>query len=128
MNKKEVTPWRYWFFFASLYFVYQIIKDYKFLPSPGLLSIMKIKQMIENKQFDFIIDVRTSSEYEKGHYENAINIPFSEISDTDLSVFHNRTILLYCETGRRAKLAWNEFREEIKYVYYTDKTYDELSS
>jgi phage shock protein E len=54
-----------------------------------------------------LIDVRTGVEFDAGHLDGAINIPFDTIaagitaaaSDTDAE------IVLYCRTGRRSALA-----------------------
>ena len=54
-----------------------------------------------------IIDVRTPSEYDDGHLENALNIPLDKISSeiarrvTD----KNQPILLYCLSGSRSGIA-----------------------
>jgi phage shock protein E len=52
---------------------------------------------------EIIIDVRTKEEYNKSHIPNAINIPYDSI-DT-YKAAKDTKIILYCNTGRRAKIA-----------------------
>ena len=51
-----------------------------------------------------IVDVRTLEEFQQGHVPNAINVPLSEIIDNTavLTSFKEKTIILYCRSGRRA--------------------------
>ena len=55
-----------------------------------------------------IIDVRSSQEYEEGHLENAINIPYYEIKNKINKISNNKEkeIVLYCEAGTRSKKAY----------------------
>jgi phage shock protein E len=57
----------------------------------------------------FLIDVRTSEEFNSGHRDGAINIPVEEISDGKLGVITNipkdTPIELYCLSGSRAGYA-----------------------
>ncbi len=48
-----------------------------------------------------IIDVRESYEYQNGHI-NSINIPMSEILEKHGYIKPNKTVVIYCQTGRRA--------------------------
>ena len=51
-----------------------------------------------------IIDVRTPSEFKKGHIENAINVDFKAANFIEnISFFDkNKTLLIYCRTGNRS--------------------------
>lgn len=62
---------------------------------------------------NLLVDVRTPSEYASGHIKNAVNIPFNKIAE-DIKYFapnKERTIVLYCESGARAKFAENILKE-----------------
>jgi len=50
-----------------------------------------------------IIDVRTATEYNEGHIENAINIPIDNISEITYS--KDEVIILYCASGVRSSNA-----------------------
>jgi len=65
----------------------------------------------------FIVDVRTPDEYNAGHFPGATNIPLDTVKDR-LSEFgdKNRTIVVYCRSGRRSGLA----QQILKDAGYTD--------
>lgn len=56
---------------------------------------------------DFVIDVRTKGEFDSGHIENALNIPFETIGDRIAGVTQDKgaTIVVYCRSGRRSGIA-----------------------
>jgi len=49
------------------------------------------------------IDVRSATEYSQGHVEQALNIPYTEISEgiAELGTDKDAVIYLYCRSGRR---------------------------
>lgn len=61
----------------------------------------------ENKNA-ILIDVRTKEEYDSGHIEKAINIPYDKIVDT-LSTYgtidFDTPIIVYCKSGGRSNMA-----------------------
>jgi len=54
-----------------------------------------------------ILDVRTLSEFNEGHIPNAILLPYNEIKDKAETILPDidKTILVYCRSGRRSELA-----------------------
>jgi phage shock protein E len=54
-----------------------------------------------------LIDVRSADEFEGGHIEGAINIPHSEIEALKQAIGdeHDRSVVFYCGSGRRADRA-----------------------
>lgn len=58
------------------------------------------------------IDVRTAEEYQAGHIEGAINIPYDEIQHKITAVTTDKTadIQLYCRSGRRSGIALETLR------------------
>ncbi|MBY0420379.1 MAG: rhodanese-like domain-containing protein [Pararheinheimera sp.] len=58
------------------------------------------------------IDVRTAEEYNAGHLEGAINIPYDEIEQKIEAVSTDKTadIQLYCRSGRRSGIALETLR------------------
>ncbi len=54
-----------------------------------------------------VIDVRTVQEWDKGHLEGAVLIPYDQIGEQIGSVVKDKskTIYVYCRTGRRTKIA-----------------------
>ncbi|MGD8507158.1 MAG: rhodanese-like domain-containing protein [Candidatus Bathyarchaeota archaeon] len=51
-----------------------------------------------------IVDVRSREEYYKNHIEGSLNIPVSDL-EYYIDFLKEKDILLYCDTGRRAKMA-----------------------
>lgn len=62
---------------------------------------LNLETIINNDNY-IIVDVRTSDEYEESHLKDAINIPYDQIDGT---LDKNKTILVYCQSGRRSKIA-----------------------
>ena len=54
---------------------------------------------------NILIDVRNPSEYQKGHLDKAINIPYSKIRSEIEKLAPNKeqTIVVYCLSGKRSK-------------------------
>lgn len=54
-----------------------------------------------------ILDVRTQTEYDEGHIPNAILLPDTEIAKKAEEILPDKqkTILIYCRSGRRSALA-----------------------
>jgi phage shock protein E len=49
-----------------------------------------------------IVDVRTPSEYESEHLDNAINIPLNTVVDGFKNIDKKTNIVLYCRSGSRS--------------------------
>ena len=89
------------------------------------INTNKAKQLLKNNYFDFILDVRSEEEYRKGHYKNAINIPYTKISN--LNINKNSKILIYCRSGRRAKIALDKLKSYgFTNLNYIKDTYQSL--
>ena len=60
-----------------------------------------------------IIDVRSIQEYEEGHINSAINIPFYNIANKINKIEKNkeRIIIVYCSSGGRSKKAKAELEK-----------------
>lgn len=60
----------------------------------------------EKRLKNFLIDVRTSSEYQRGHVANSINIPLSHIRDiTKIVPDKDMFISVCCKSGMRSAQA-----------------------
>jgi phage shock protein E len=67
-----------------------------------------------------VIDVRTEPEWQEGHVEGAIRIPYEKIGEgIEKAAPDKKTkIILYCRTGRRSGIAL----ETLKKLGYEDVT------
>ena len=63
------------------------------------------------------IDVRTLDEYNGGHVSEAVNIPYTEISEgiAALTGYKDALIYVYCRSGRRSGIA----QETLEGLGYT---------
>jgi rhodanese-related sulfurtransferase len=54
-----------------------------------------------------LLDVRSREEFSEGHIPGAVNIPYDELPDRldELAGHRDEEIVVYCRTGRRAKIA-----------------------
>ena len=53
---------------------------------------------------NLIVDVRSREEYYKNHIKGSLNIPVSDL-EYYIDFLKDKDILLYCDTGRRTKIA-----------------------
>jgi len=78
---------------------------------PTPITPVQASSKLRTGQYDYVIDVRTPSEWRMGHYQGAIHVPVEIIEDYDLSAFSKipeiANILVYCMEGRRAERAAN---------------------
>lgn len=82
------------------------------LPSLALSKVETISadallaQQSQNKTL-VILDVRTTDEFLQGHVPGAINISHDELEKklNTLMPYRSQPIVVYCRSGRRAKLA-----------------------
>jgi len=58
-----------------------------------------------NREDYVLVDVRTRSEYRRGHIEGAINIPVDELRERLDELDREKTIVVYCQVGFRGYLA-----------------------
>lgn len=112
------------------YTLYAGLKYYS-LSGKGLITPSEARDMLRNKQIKHIIDVRTQTEYNYGHYKKSINIPISVLTKEKLKQVKGLNkldkILVYCNTGQRARRAVDIMREfGYKNVYYIEGTYKTL--
>lgn len=65
-----------------------------------------------------ILDVRTTREWNNGHLEGAVLIPYDQISERigDVAKDQSQRIYVYCRTGRRSQIA----KETLEKLGYKD--------
>ncbi|MDA8639454.1 rhodanese-like domain-containing protein [Flavobacteriaceae bacterium] len=75
-----------------------------------VFSVAEFKRELSKESI--LVDVRTKEEFEQGHITNAINIPVDSVGfETAITKFpKNKTILLYCHSGRRSSKAAKEMQ------------------
>ena len=71
------------------------------------ISQDEAKRIMDEERDYIIVDAREQSEYDEGHIQGAIVIPYTEIEQKAEELLPNKTqlILVYCRSGRRSKIA-----------------------
>lgn len=71
------------------------------------LSVGQLAQRQQTGQAPVVLDVRHADEYRDGHIAGALNIPVEQLASRVgvLGVPHDREIVVYCVSGRRATRA-----------------------
>lgn len=113
-----------------LYFTILIGIGY-FLNKKSYIKLLKTniaKEMILSNKFSHILDVRSVEEFTIGHYPNSINIPFDTINEYTIGNLNKlKPILIYCRSGRRAKIAADKLVTfGFRKIYYINDTYKSL--
>lgn len=111
-------------------FIYTIYAAAKYYAVSGvnLITSNKAKKMIQNNSIKTIIDVRTKTEYELGHYPYSMHIPVTSFDKAKFKNMNkNNGILVYCNTGQRARRAAELLTSYgFKKVFYIEGTYKSL--
>jgi len=93
----------------------------------NLVSSKEAKKLIRSGKIKKVIDVRTITEYRAGHYRGAIHIPVSKINRKTTTELPKKGLLVYCNTGQRARFAAEKLEElGFEDVYYIAGHYSTL--
>ena len=100
---------------------------YTFLGA-NLVSATQAKKMIRSGKIKKVIDVRTMTEYRAGHYRGALHIPVNKINKKTTAELPKKGLLVYCNTGQRARFAAEKLIElGFKDVYDIAGHYSSLN-
>ena len=113
---------------SAAYSMYAGLKYYA-ITGEGLIPSETAKDLIESGEISRIIDVRTNFEWSRGHYKGAKHLPTSSITAKSLAgLSKNEGILVYCNTGQRARMAAEKIRSlGFRKVYYIEDGYWSLN-
>ena len=93
----------------------------------NLVSSHEAKKMIKSGKIKKVVDVRTVFEYKLGHYPRAIHLPVKKMNDKTVARLPKRGLLVYCNTGQRARVAAEKLvKYGFKDVYYIAGHYSSL--
>jgi rhodanese-related sulfurtransferase len=105
-----------------IYVVYE-----RSMSHPLRISISKATSLISAGVINKVVDVRTDAEWNNGHYPGAIHLPMSRIKDAGMFLNRSDTVLVYCNTGTRARQSALKLSEMgFPRIYYIAETYHEL--
>jgi glyoxylase-like metal-dependent hydrolase (beta-lactamase superfamily II) len=69
------------------------------------ISVGELRQRMNEKSVDTIIDVRRPPEWNGGHIEEAIHLPLNHLSESALSLNRDAKIAVLCAGGYRSSIA-----------------------
>ena len=93
----------------------------------NLVSSEEAKRLIKDRKIKRVIDVRTAMEWRAGHYPKALHIPVDKINEKTTTELPKRGLLVYCNTGQRARFAAEKLEGlGFKDVYYIAGLYKSL--
>ena len=93
-----------------------------------LVSSKEANKLIRTGKIKKVIDVRTIAEYRAGHYKGAIHIPVNKINKKTTAELPKKGLLVYCNTGQRARFAAEKLEElGFEDVYYIAGHYSSLN-
>jgi phage shock protein E len=71
-----------------------------------------LMERVKNNDW-LLIDVRSPEEFNDGHIPGAVNVPHESIGSylNELDDFKEKPIIIYCRSGRRAKMAMKVLEE-----------------
>ena len=115
---------------GGLFYSLYAASRYYSLSGTHLLSAEKAKDYIKKGIITHVIDVRTHMEWKIGHHPLAVHIPVSDINRKSLqnnNIYLNEGILVYCNSGQRARYASEKISNlGFMKVYYIDGTYSTI--
>jgi phage shock protein E len=102
--------------FYSGFIVFLAILLYGFyfsMSSPYMISAEKARKLLNQKKIDLVLDVRTKMERDVfGYFPGSIHIPVPNLDQEAIRKYPNKdvNILVYCNTGQRARVATEKLR------------------
>lgn len=89
--------------------------------SPLAMYPDEAKMRLRRGQFDSVVDVRTDTEWNAGHYPLAVHIPLGQVKDVLPQRIPDKQskILFYCNTSTRSRMA----AEQAQKLGYTNVRY-----
>ncbi len=75
---------------------------------------ISIKDFTRSLQSDliFVVDTRTTAEYESGHFPGAVSIPLEQMKKRLNEIPKDKFIIVHCKTGGRGEIGYNLLKEE----------------
>ena len=112
----------FYFYSGIAALVYSLFAGAKYysLSGEGLIDTQLAKKMIKSGKIKHVVDVRTHLEYKSGHYPGSKHIPVTDITRDKVKNL-GPGVLVYCNTGQRARRAAEILREYgVKDVFYIE--------
>ncbi len=92
--------------------------------NPKDTSTQTIEKILAEDDY-VVVDVRTKEEFDTSHVVGSLNIPYDSI-DENVELDKERTILVYCQSGRRSAIAAKTLKN-LGYDVYDLGAYDSIT-
>lgn len=86
----------------------------------------KLKEYVGNKEY-LIVDLRSKWEYQRGHVEGAIHIPYEKFEDNSFYLPKHKKIIVYCERGATSFLVARMLHDKGYQMYTVIGGYNAIS-
>lgn len=90
----------------------------------GDMKVMHWDELDKLNEDYFILDVRTSIEFEAGHINGAVNIPVDELRERINEIPRNKKVFEYCKVGLRGYIAYRILSQNGYDAYNLSGGYD----
>lgn len=68
------------------------------------------KEFLISEKGAILIDVREKDEYDEGHLDNAINVPYTKVVELLKDYDKDTPIIVYCRSGNRSAKAYQSLQ------------------
>jgi rhodanese-related sulfurtransferase len=75
-----------------------------------------------------LVDVRTKEEYERGHIQDAVNVPLQQLGSSLSKIRKDKPVITYCASGMRSAAAKNMLKERGFAEVYNGGGYHNLEN
>ncbi len=92
------------------------VKDYEYKNIVKYSSITA-KKFLEMKNDATVVDVRPAEDYDKGHVEGAVSVPFDKVEENMDKIPEEKPVITYCFTGNKSSEVAKTLTEKGYEVY-----------
>lgn len=82
------------------------ISDFSNQKKVNNITIDEVKKKLNDPTIQ-IVDVRTTSEFESGHIQGAINISLNSLAENSSKINKETPVIIHCQSGVRAAMAYS---------------------
>jgi len=77
---------------------------------PGEISISDFTKSLRSELI-FVVDARTPSEFESGHFPGAVSIPLEQMKTRIAEIPMDKFVVVHCKTGGRGEIGYRMLKE-----------------
>lgn len=92
------------------------VKEYEYQNLANYESITS-KKFLEMKDNATVVDARPAKDYDEGHVDGAVSVPFDAVADNMDKIPEGKPVIAYCFTGNKSSEVATELAEKGYEVY-----------